>query len=120
MMCVCIVRVQLQRALELSLRPRPIQPVVKNQSQRRVSFSGLWVDFNGFERRCIGPWKRFRRRVEAMPCEPATAICQSRVGRAVRWISVYCQLEVKCFPLQTLKRTAESLQRASVYLQLAI
>src|SRR5262249_12417194 len=78
----------------------PIHPVAKNQSQRGVRLGGLWLDFSGFERRRIGLRKSLRRRAEAVPGEATIAVRQSRVGCAVRRISVYCLLKVNYGPLQ--------------------
>jgi hypothetical protein len=50
MVCIGTVGVQLQRTLELGLRSSPIPPVVENQSQRSMSFSGLRLGFDGLER----------------------------------------------------------------------
>src|SRR5262249_16054142 len=94
MVCVCVVRIQLQRVLELLLRSNPIHSVSKKQGQRGMSLSGLRVDFNGFERRCIGLWKRLGGRSEAVPCESAITVPQSRVSCAVGWIHLDCLLEI--------------------------
>src|SRR5579863_2011363 len=78
--CIRIVGIECQRALELLLSSRPIPLMVKHQSQRRVGFGRLRVDGNGLTRRRKGPWKSFRGGREAVPGEPAVAIGKTGIS----------------------------------------
>src|SRR5712692_2216178 len=102
MVCICIPGAQLQRALKLVFRRRPVPLMGKHQGQGGMSLAGCRIDLNGLERCCFRSGESFRRRCKAVPGKSAVTVGQTRVGNPVIGLLVYGLLEIICSFLNSL------------------
>src|SRR5260370_17695075 len=94
MVCICTPGAQLQRALKLVFRRRPVPLMGKRQGQGGMSLAGCRVDLNGLERCCFRSWESFRRRSKAVPGKSAVTVGQTREGNPLVELFIYGLLDI--------------------------